>query len=164
MANQMSQEQPQGKEGLLPFASPHSLMDAQIGEAVENVGLIGGDYKMESARYASCELYASDYAEKLVYDNEVTGHVELPTTEKEIVVGPGSTVKLYTSETVNLPSNMFALVIVLGQLFSVGLSAGSTYVDPGLQGEIYISLTNISARAIRIPVGCPIVRTVFFVL
>ena len=148
----------------LPFASSHILTDIQIREAIAAIGLIGGPYKLESARYASYELHASDYAEKLVYDDEVTGHVEMPLRGSEVVIEPGCTVKLYTAETINLPSNILSLVVALGQLFAAGLMAGSTYVDPGSRGEIYISLTNASPRAIRIPVGCPIARAVFFVL
>ena len=147
-----------------PFAAGYILTDAQIRQTVQEIGLIGGDYKPESAKYASYELHASEYAEKLVYDNEITGHVEMPGQGNEIIIEPGSTVKLYTAETINLPANILAQVIALGQLFAAGLSAGSTYVDPGSQGEIYISLTNMTARAIRIPIGCPIARAVFFVL
>jgi len=146
------------------FNASHILTDAEIRQAVDEIGLIGGDYKPEYAKYASYELHASEYAEKLVYVNEITGHVEMPTQGDEISIEPGSTVKLYTSETINLPGNMLAQVIALGQLFAVGLSAGSTYVDPGSRGEIYLSLTNVTNRALRIPVGCPIGRAVFFAL
>lgn len=147
-----------------PFASAHILTDIQIRQAVQEIHLITGKYEPDSARYASYELHASDYAEKLVYDNEVTGHVEMPTHDNEIVVEPGTTIKLYTAESINLPANMLALVMALGQLFAAGLAAGSTYVDPGSQGEIYISLTNLTQKDIRIPVGCPIARAMFFVL
>jgi len=67
-------------------------------------------------------------------------------------------------ESINLPSNMLALVTAPGQLFAAGLAAGSTYVDPGSQGEIHVSLTNLTQKIVRIPVGCLIARAMFFVL
>jgi deoxycytidine triphosphate deaminase len=165
MTEQASQQDtPSNASRGFPFSSAHILTDIQIREEVERIGLIGGEYRPESARYASYELHASEYVEKLVYDQEVTGHVEMPTNENEIVLEPGITVKVYTAETINLPANMLALVIALGQLFAAGLAAGSTYVDPGSRGEIYISLTNLTGRSVRIPVGCPIARAMFFIL
>lgn len=131
---------------------------------MEELGIIGDDYRPESAKYASYELHASAYAEILVYRDDCTGHVECCAVNGEFVIEPGATLRLFTSETLRLPTNMCATVMALGQHFSVGLSGGSTYVDPGSVGAIYISFTNVSVRAIRVPVGAPVARAQFVFL
>lgn len=147
-----------------PPNAARMLTDAQIKEAAQRIHLIGGGYDPNSAKYASYELHASDFAEKLTYDHEMTGHIELQVTGDYIIIDPSTTIKLYTAESINLPPYLWAMVIVLGQLFSAGLAAGSTYVDPGSSGEIYISLSNLTRRPIKIPIGAPIARVHFFVL
>ncbi|MCK9899270.1 hypothetical protein MXD63_04145 [Frankia sp. Cpl3] len=140
------------------------LTDEQIRHAAEDFGLITGAYDSDSAKYASYEVHASAVVEKLIYDGEYTGHVEYGVSDNEIVIEPGATLKIYTAEHLNLPPYLYAEVIVLGQLFSSGIAAGNTYVDPGSTGPIYLSMTNVSPRALRIPIGEPIGRAQFYTL
>jgi hypothetical protein len=140
------------------------LTDRQIRLAVEMLDMIGGAYRADSARYGSYELHASEDAFKLIYEGEFTCHVEYPPRDGEFFIPAGATVKINTAETIRLPPYIFANVVVLGQHFSVGLAGGSTYVDPGSVGPIYLSFTNVSSRTIRIPVGAPLARAQFFVL
>lgn len=144
---------------------PCSLLnDEQIRDFVAATSLIGGGYLPAAARYASYELHASDVVQRLSVKEGATAYVDMDPHDGCIVIPPRTTVRVYSSESINLPNYMFADVTVLGQLFGAGLSAGSTYVDPGSSGEIYIALTNLNDCSLRIPVGSPLARVQFFVL
>lgn len=150
------------KRALAPQAAM-ALVDWQIAEAVEADGLISEGYQPESARYATYEAHASDYVQVLTYSEDaMTAHVRRRVTAGEIWISPGETVKIYTEEVFNLGDHMYAMVTGLGQLYACGLTIGNTYVDPGSRGAIYLAVTNVSARAVGIPVGCPIARVQFW--
>ncbi|MEX5713321.1 hypothetical protein AB1484_35130 [Parafrankia sp. FMc6] len=140
------------------------LTDFQIREAVDRLGLIGGEYDPSSAKYASYELHASRFVEWLFPVNGVAGFYDCEPDGNDIVIESHATVRVYSAESINLPPYMSATATALGQLFAVGLCAGNTYVDPGSTGPIYLAITNLLDRAVRMPVGCALSRVQFFVL
>jgi len=139
-----------------------ALVDWQIKQAVDDSELITEGYHPESAKYATYEARASDYVQRLSYTGDRTMHVTDRAVDGSIWIAPGETVKLYTIEVFNLPDDMYAVVTGLGQLYACGLSIGSTYVDPGSRGAIYLAVTNVSPVAVCLPVGIPMARFQFW--
>ena len=81
-----------------------------------------------------------------------------------ILIKPGHLVVLITQESFEIPANMLARVYSKGSLFSVGLSAVSTYADPGFMGNLGIVTQNISDKYIVLPIGEPIAKVDFSLL
>lgn len=77
------------------------------------------------------------------------------------IIKPGHQVVLITREELDIPPNVLARIVSKGSLFSIGLSAVSTYADPGFSGRIGIVTHNISSKYILIPVGEPIAKIDF---
>lgn len=148
----------------IPPRPARILTDAQIKEAASAIGLIGGRFLPEAARYSSYELHASSYVEQLYAANGQTGYVDVQVVDGSIVIKPGATVRIYTEESINVPRYIWASISALGQLFGAGLAAGNTYVDPGSSGPIYLAITNVSPMTVAVPLGSPIARATFFVL
>ena len=143
------------------------LNDSQIREAIEKHKLLINpdiSYSPEAAKYASYEVHAAAEVGRVDFleDGELEEKVKSQT--REIVISPGDTVRLFTAEHFFLPADVFATVTGLGQLYAAGLTVGSTYVDPGTSYRIYLSVSNVSERAVVIPAGAPIGRAQFFVL
>lgn len=139
-----------------------ALVDWQIKQAVDDSELIIEGYHPEAAKYATYEARASNYVQRLAYNGDRTMHVTDRAVDGSIWIASGETVKLYTIEVFNLPDDMYAVVTGLGQLYACGLSIGSTYVDPGSRGAIYLAVTNVSPVAVCLPVGIPIARFQFW--
>lgn len=153
-------------EGLLshPPRPARLLTDAQIREAADRIGLLGGGYDPAAARYASYELHASRFIRRMTSVHGRLAYTDDEATGDDIVMGPRETVWIYSAESINLPDYIHADVQALGQLFAAGLCAGNTYVDPGSTGPIYLAITNLHDRAVRLPVGCGLARVQFFIL
>ncbi|MFB7219175.1 hypothetical protein [Streptomyces sp. NPDC056227] len=118
----------------------------------------------DNAKYASYEVHASGNAQVLVYHGEVTAHAPLLPVAGELVIEPGATVRIDTAESIRLPDNVMANIIGLGQLYACGVTVANTYVDPGSRGPVYLAVTNLGRRTVRIPVGEPIGRAQFHLL
>ncbi|WP_137991712.1 dCTP deaminase [Streptomyces vilmorinianum] len=121
-------------------------------------------FDAENAKYASYELHASANAQVLIYHGEFTAHAPLPPVNGELILEPGDTVRIDTAESIRLPDNVMANIIGLGQLYACGVTVANTYVDPGSRGPIYLAVTNLGRRTVRIPVGEPIGRAQFYLL
>ncbi|MFD8392688.1 hypothetical protein ACFV2N_26675 [Streptomyces sp. NPDC059680] len=145
------------------LGEPASLLtDRQIRDAVRRGYLFREGYADYCVRYSSYELRASSHAEKLGYaEGGRTFHQRIEVNDDAIAIDPGESVRLYCLEQVNVPHNVYGRVTVLGQLFSAGLAGGNTYLDPGFRGELYVTLANISAVSLRLPVGSPVARLEF---
>jgi len=77
------------------------------------------------------------------------------------IIKPGHQVVLITREELDVPQDVLARIVSKGSLFSIGLSAVSTYADPGFEGQIGIVTHNISSQYILIPFGEPIAKIDF---
>jgi len=143
------------------------LNDVQIQMAIEKHGLLVNPavfYDPNSVKYASYEVHAAPEVGRLDFLEDGELEEAVRTQTKEISIAPGDTVRLFTAEHFSLPSDVFATVTGLGQLYAAGLTVGSTYVDPGTSYRIYLSVSNVSDREVIIPAGSPIGRAQFFVL
>lgn len=118
-------------------------------------------FNPEDAKYASYEVHASENAQILIYHGEVTAHAPLEPVNGELVIESGATVRIDTVESIRLPDDMMANIIGLGQLYACGVTVANTYIDPGSRGPVYLALTNLGQRSVRIPVGEPIGRVQF---
>jgi dCTP deaminase len=78
-----------------------------------------------------------------------------------VLIKPGHRVVLISLEELVVPDNMIARVSSKGSLFSVGLSAVSTYADPGFSGNIGVVTQNLSDKYIELPVGESIAKVDF---
>lgn len=157
----------EGGDGPAAIESPtaHSaavLVDWQIDAAVRDSALITEAYEGSSSRYATYEVHASDLIEALDHSDGSTVHVRKRIRDGKIWIKPKKTLKVYTTEVINLQDDMYATVTGLGQLYACGLTIGSTYIDPGSRGAIYLAVSNISDHEVCIQVGSPIARVQFW--
>lgn len=153
--------------GERPLPETAQLSDYQIREAVEELGTLmvrNEFYRSADAKYASYEVHASDEVGEADYRNSKDGVRESRRHADPITITPGSTIRLFSQECFDLPPDVYATVIGLGQLYAAGLTVGSTYVDPGTRGTIYLSVSNVSQREVLLEVGAPIGRVQFYVL
>jgi deoxycytidine triphosphate deaminase len=139
------------------------LCDRDIKEAVklgylfEQVG-----FAESNAKYASYEIRVGHQYEVLRFEGDDVAHVP-----KELVAGasidipPGSTFLIVAEEIFRLPTNVFAKVTTLGQVFASGLAAENTFADPGYTGPLYITMTNVSSRILSLKQGDPLARVEF---
>jgi deoxycytidine triphosphate deaminase len=150
---------------LLPedISQPASILtDQEIREAVHRGYLIEEHFNIDSAKHSSYEVHFSANAQILEYAGDRTTHRPHAPINRMIVIPEGATVIVYSQELFRIPRNVLCHVTVLGQLFTCGLSAGSTYIDPGYSGQLYISMTNVSPMTLQLPVGSPLARVEFF--
>lgn len=167
MASEPTFKQLWGGRALVPTAQ---LTDRQIQTAIEELGVLidaQTAYDPSHCVYASYEVHASGDVGTIDYLTAGEGLREHRTpagADGRIRIAPGATVRLFTKEVFELPPDVYANVIGLGQLYAAGLSVGSTYVDPGTRNRIYLSVSNVSDAEVLIPVGFPIGRAQFYVL
>jgi deoxycytidine triphosphate deaminase len=79
-------------------------------------------------------------------------------------LNPGDTAKLFSLEHLVLPSDILAFTVARGLLFFESLVPENTYADPGFTGQLYVTVTNLSHRIIRLYYADPIARIFFFKL
>lgn len=148
---------------LLPndLAKPGAVLtDREIRLALQRGFLLTGDYDETQIRQASYELRASGRVDELYHHDGMTDHRRRPTAER-IRIAPGETVKIYCMEDLLIPTNVIAHVFALGPLFAVGLLGGSTYLDPGFRGEVFLAFSNISPVSVEVTPQDSIARLEF---
>jgi deoxycytidine triphosphate deaminase len=150
------------KDGLTPQIG--MFTDGEIIAAIEHDQLLArATIDSKQAKYASYELRASAEFQEVTFSDRgiIFSPQDAKKSDNKIKIEPGGTVKVYAIETAQMPSDVFGHIISVGQLFSAGLAAETTYVDPGFHGRIYITLSNISPRTLILEVGCPLARIQF---
>ncbi len=149
---------------------PRLLTDWEIAEACRTHRLVtvdgeGAHSELSTrVRHCSYELTVSNRVQILVDNRDRTMHQDHDVETDGFWVPAGATVRVFSREVLELPKCVFAQCVGLGQLFSAGVIVGSTYVDPGSKGAIYLSMTNVGHRAVRIREGQPLARGFFHVL
>lgn len=139
------------------------LNDNQIRAAI-NAGFLFAEDSCDftKIKYATYELRVSKNYEIVIYTDG-----ELATIKREvddsgkIIIEPGQTIKVIAKEYFVVPSDIYAKINTVGQIFSAGLAAENTYADPGFSGELYITLSNISSRNLSIKPDDPLARVEF---
>jgi deoxycytidine triphosphate deaminase len=144
------------------------IRDEELRAAIaKNLLLVSETTAPERVRQASYELRLGPEVEFLVLPDAGKGQAvakyERPANGigQKLKIEPGQTVKVFTMEVFNIPTNVVAHVIPVGNVYKVGLSPETTYADPGFDGPFYIILCNYSSRVVELEVGQPIARVEF---
>jgi len=75
------------------------------------------------------------------------------TKEKELVIEPGETILILTTEYVGLPRTIFGKIDMRARVVFEGILASSTKVDPTWYGKLIIGVTNHSKDSIKLRRG-----------
>jgi deoxycytidine triphosphate deaminase len=127
-----------------PSAIRHASYQLRLGDVV----------KVSSGKPHSMESPHLDDFQQLRWQAEGAGEF--------IEVEPRRIALLYTKEYLTFPDNTVGFVISRGLLFSLGLTPENTYVDPGFQGNLYITIVNHSQDIVRLYKGMALVRLFVF--
>jgi deoxycytidine triphosphate deaminase len=139
------------------------LSDRDIKAAVEGGYLLEREgFIVENAKYACYEIRVGSQYEVLKFDNDDVVHVSRELGQGQTIdIPPGSTFLIVAEETFRIPTNIFAKITTVGQVFSSGLAAENTFADPGYTGPLYITMTNVSTRILSLKRGDPLARVEF---
>jgi dCTP deaminase len=119
-----------------------------ISEGFVEANLHGCTYEFTVGEIA----YRYDYEEKNSRQERAQSHSLFPFESVAIV----------TAEKVQVDKQHFLFLYSKGSLFSLGLVPVCTGADPGFSGHLGITITNLSARPVVLPVGTRLVKGVFF--
>jgi deoxycytidine triphosphate deaminase len=144
------------------------LTDRQIRLALENDALLLPNTWCEnSIRHASYTLRLGPRVEIAsaqkanVEDRRDLVNRDLGEGEY-IDIHPGDTAKLFSIERLHLPDTVLAFTVARGLMYVEALMPENTYADPGFQGDLFTTVTNLSHRIVRLNYGDPIARLFFF--
>lgn len=144
------------------------LTDKQINLALENKTLIlPNTWAAESIRHASYTLRLGSRVE-IASAQKANSEDRRDFVTQDLAEGgsidifPGDTVKLYSIERLHLPDTVMAFTVARGLLFIEALVPENTYADPGFQGELFTTGTNLSHRVVRLHYRDPITRLFLF--
>lgn len=113
----------------------------------------------EGAKYACYELHVSDRIYELdPTDSPDLYHVKNISDDGKITIPPGSTFLIFTQEQLDMPPDVFALVFPVGNLYRLGLSPETSFIDPGYCKPFWIIVSNFSPRIVHLQVGDPLAR------
>lgn len=144
------------------------LVDTDIRSALSNNHLVL-EGNQDRAKYATYELVIGNRIEELVMDNhdqpqqDIYRVKQLPVSG-DIVVLPGQTFKIFSHETLYMPSDVTAIAIPVGNLYKLGLHPETTFADPGFNGPFFVTICNYSPRIVKLKVGAALARLFFFKL
>lgn len=149
---------PEGVGPAVGLLSDRDIKNAvRQGYLFEQVG-----FTESNAKYASYEIRVGHQYEILKFEGDDVVHVPKELEDDgSIDIPPGSTFLIVAEEIFRLPTNIFAKVTTLGQVFASGLAAENTFADPGYTGPLYITLTNVSSRILSLKQGDPLARVEF---
>ena len=142
------------------------LADVDILAAIANNQLVqSGD--VVQAKYATYELVIGTRIEELVMDNEGGPQNDLYRAkviadDGIIVIMPGQTFKVFAREVLNMPCDITAFAIPVGNMYKLGLNPETTFADPGFAGPFFVTVCNYSPRIVKLKVGDPLARMFFF--
>lgn len=143
-------------QGCAPFVG--TLTDSDIREYVGRKLLISENFEEKCIKQSCYELRASE-----VYYHPVESDTKkvVSSEEQAILLRPNQVVVIITKESLNVPNDILGRVLTKGTLFSLGVSAVNTYVDPGFKGKLGIVFQNQATKYLKIPVGEPIAKIEF---
>jgi deoxycytidine triphosphate deaminase len=124
---------------------------------IEVSHLVCREFDHHCLRGCTYEFRVSDIAYRYDYDARVSRQ------ERSSVhtIAPFETVTVITKETVCMDKSHFLSLFSKGFLFSLGVVPVCTGADPGFEGRLGITLTNMSARPINLPVDTRFIKGVF---
>lgn len=135
-----------------------TLTDQDIREYANRGKLISGDFEESCVKQACYELRASN-----TYYHPIESDVKeiVPANEQYILLRPHQLVVIITKETLDVPADILGRILTKGSLFSLGVNAVNTYVDPGFKGRLGIVFQNQTTKYLKIPVNQPIAKIEF---
>ena len=101
----------------------------------------------------------------LVLPQEEGGYVNIfiPQQPDEMLeLEPGQTAVIYSYETVQMPLDIQGHLYLKASWATRGLYFPGGIVDPGYQGTLFFSVTNLARATIRIPFGAPLAKMELF--
>jgi deoxycytidine triphosphate deaminase len=146
-----------------------ALVDEQIRAAISKGQLISSGAVEASSKYACYELRIGTKIQQLVMDgnpgpeNDLYRERNIP-DDGIFTIKPGGTFKIYAIEELYMPSDVFALIIPVGNLYKLGLNPETSFADPGFAGAFYVTVCNYSPRIVKLRVGDALARIFFFPL
>lgn len=160
----------QFQRGSIPedlVSSTTALIDTEIGTAIENGYLLYPNTADKSAiRHASYQLRIGTDVQYLILgiNPDDTPYERKPGLQNgdNFEIEPGQTVKVNCMERINIPDNILALALPVGNLYLLGLTPEVTFADPGYHGLFHITVCNYSRRIVTLTVGQPLARMIFF--
>jgi len=126
-----------------PLCHKHQL----IRDGFRDEHLRGCTYEFTVGRIA----YRYDYQQKSSRQEQNDRHI----------IYPFETLTVVTHEQVDIDWDHYLFLHSKGFLFSLGVVPVCTGADPGFSGHLGITLTNLSARPIVLPVGTRFLKGVF---
>jgi deoxycytidine triphosphate deaminase len=121
-----------------------------------------GTYAVENAKYASYEIRVGPLFEVLRFEGSMVSHLPKEIGQDDVIpIPPGATVLITAEEMFRIPTDVFAKVTTVGQIFASGLAAENTFADPGYDGPLYVTVSNISTRTLSLKKGDPLGRVEF---
>lgn len=143
---------------------PGFLTDRHIRTALENDTLIArGTWTKECIRHASYTLRLGSRIE-VASASKANQDARRDFAIQDLIDGeyfelkPGDTAKLYSNEILRLPHSVLGFTVARGLMFFEALVPENTYVDPGFDGNLYTTVTNLSHRVVRLRYNDPIAR------
>lgn len=135
-----------------------TLTDDDIEEYVNHGKLISGDFDKKCIKQACYELRASN-----TYYHPIESDVKKEVSDGElyILLRPRQLVVIITKETLDIPNDILGRILTKGSLFSLGVNAVNTYVDPGFKGRLGIVFQNQTTKYLKIPVDQPVAKIEF---
>jgi deoxycytidine triphosphate deaminase len=143
------------------------LVDRQISAAISQGQLISQGAEESAAKYACYELHTGARIRQLVTDPQPSGGGDLYREKVipasgEFLIGPGETFTISAAEELNIPADVFAITVPVGNMYRLGLNPETSFADPGFSGEFYVTVCNYSTHNVRLKVGDPLARVFFF--
>lgn len=134
--------------------------DSEIRAQCPKGWLISEAYQDSNLDGCSYEFRVGPIAYRYDYDNKSSRQENV----KQHLIYPFETLTLITLEKVRLGRHHFLLLFSKGSMFSLGLVPICTAADPGFTGHLGITITNLSARPVILPVGTRLIKGLFFKL
>jgi deoxycytidine triphosphate deaminase len=144
------------------------LTDRQIRAALQNRYLIDpGTADQNSIRHASYTLRVGSRIEVAAAARANTEerrdfNVQEIRQGDSVELHPGDTAKLFSIEILDLPADVLAFTVARGLMFFESLVPENTYADPGFREPLYVTVTNLSNRIIKLYYGDPMARIFFY--
>jgi dCTP deaminase len=139
---------------------PGVLVDFEIKKLCQAGILITKNYDEKFIKQTCYEIRAGEIA-WYTYKREPPFRKVSIKNQGGVYLPPKGYVTIITMEELEFPVDCIGRIMTKGQLFSIGISAVNTYVDPGFSGPLGITLMNHSSKPIFIPVGEPIAKIEF---
>jgi deoxycytidine triphosphate deaminase len=144
------------------------LIDKEIRAAIQNGQLVVNGQDSQ-AKYACYELQIGSDIQQLVLDREPGARNDLYrgkeiSSDGSFQIYPGETFKIVAKESLNIPADVCAFAIPVGNLFRLGLNPETTFADPGFAREFFVTVCNYSRHVVKLNVGDPLCRLFFFKL